>query len=242
MIVLSVGMPKAGSGWYFNLTNDLLVAAGQSDVREVRQRFRLGRVLKYDNCNMDPPRPGKWLLLMAPVLAGHTFVVKSHREPRGATRALMTAGALGATYIYRDPRDVLVSAMEHGTRGRARGATDAFAKLENVDRAIEALVQWLDVAEAWLARDDVLHVRYEDLKLDPEREAERLKRHLGLEVNGKETARILQRYSSANPEAADRLHFNKGVAGRFREVLSDHEVDQLRDRVGPRVEALGYSW
>ena len=31
MIVLSAGMPKSGTAWYFNVTNDLLIAAGYAD-------------------------------------------------------------------------------------------------------------------------------------------------------------------------------------------------------------------
>jgi hypothetical protein len=31
MIILSIGMPRAGSGWYYNLTNDLMLAAGAQD-------------------------------------------------------------------------------------------------------------------------------------------------------------------------------------------------------------------
>jgi hypothetical protein len=31
MLVLSAGMPRAGSGWFYNLTHDLLLANGAQD-------------------------------------------------------------------------------------------------------------------------------------------------------------------------------------------------------------------
>ena len=43
MIILSTGMPRAGSGWYYNLTNDLIIAAGYQDGHKIRQRYHLGR-------------------------------------------------------------------------------------------------------------------------------------------------------------------------------------------------------
>jgi hypothetical protein len=43
MIILSTGMPRAGSGWYYNLTNDLIIAAGYQDGHNMRQRYSLGR-------------------------------------------------------------------------------------------------------------------------------------------------------------------------------------------------------
>ena len=40
MIILSVGMPRAGSGWDYNLTNDLMLANGAQDARQIRQPER----------------------------------------------------------------------------------------------------------------------------------------------------------------------------------------------------------
>ena len=52
MIVISAGVHKAGSGLYFNLTNDLLIAAGMQDVREVKKEHGLADLLKNYNCNI----------------------------------------------------------------------------------------------------------------------------------------------------------------------------------------------
>ena len=35
-MILSVGMPRAGSGWYYNLTQDLVKASGGEDARIIR--------------------------------------------------------------------------------------------------------------------------------------------------------------------------------------------------------------
>ena len=36
MIVLSVGMPRAGSGWHYNLVHDLMKTTGCAEAREIR--------------------------------------------------------------------------------------------------------------------------------------------------------------------------------------------------------------
>mgnify|MGYP001139047165 CR=1 FL=1 len=38
MIVLSVGMPRAGSGWHYNLIHDLMEAAGYTDAQAILDR------------------------------------------------------------------------------------------------------------------------------------------------------------------------------------------------------------
>jgi len=52
MIVLSVGMPRAGSGWHYNLVHDLMKITGCADARDIRERYRLQDILTEVNCNI----------------------------------------------------------------------------------------------------------------------------------------------------------------------------------------------
>lgn len=42
MITLAAGMPRAGSGWHYNLVHDLVVANGGREARLMRTRYHLG--------------------------------------------------------------------------------------------------------------------------------------------------------------------------------------------------------
>ncbi len=78
MIILSVGMPRAGSGWYYNLTNDLMLANGAQDAHQIRQRYRLQGILTEVNCNIGALTPRRITAVMLPSLLGNTFVIKAH--------------------------------------------------------------------------------------------------------------------------------------------------------------------
>jgi hypothetical protein len=52
MIVLSVGMPRAGSGWHYNLIHDLMKAMGSAEAADIRIRFRLQDILSEVNCKL----------------------------------------------------------------------------------------------------------------------------------------------------------------------------------------------
>ncbi len=41
MIVLAVGMPRAGSGWHYNLVHDLMKTTGCAGARDIREKYRL---------------------------------------------------------------------------------------------------------------------------------------------------------------------------------------------------------
>jgi hypothetical protein len=245
MIVVSAGMQKAGSGWYFNMINDLLVAGGQQDVRAIREKYHLHPILKYHNCLLSRPVWPKLILLLVPHLFGNTFVVKTHNRPTESLRWLMSRDVVRATYIYRDPRDVVVSAYRHGRKLRKQGQTHSFAKLETLEEAILATQEWLDVWDTWITTDGVLHTRYEDLLADPVVEMLRVADFLSLGVAAREVAKIVASYEpegKAAPEALEQagLHFDKGMVGRFRTVMEAEEQALCREYYGDHLERMGY--
>ena len=246
MIFVSAGMQKAGSGWYFNLTNDLLVTAGHQDVRKVRDRYKLHTMLKYYNCNIGRPIWPKMALLAIPHLLGNTFVVKTHAGPTRSLRYLMSHGAARATYIYRDPRDAAVSAYNHGRKLREQGETHSFAKLETMATALLAAADWLHVWDEWTSLGNVLGTRYEDLLADPVGELERLARFLSVKSSRGELVRIAARYQMdgkrkhRDSHLGLGVHFDRGVTGRYKEVLTEQELALCNEHFAGYLPKMGY--
>ena len=148
MLVFSAGMQKSGSGWYFNMTNDLLVETGYQDVRAVRDRHNLQDILQYENCNIGRPDSHTLRRLLLPLVLGNSFAVKSHASPTRSLYYLMRLGLCHPTYIYRDPRDIVLSAYNHGEQIRANGKTHTFGHLKSFDDAISFVADCLPTWEA----------------------------------------------------------------------------------------------
>src|SRR5262245_11247255 len=98
MIILAVGMPRAGSGWHYNLTHDLLRTTGAADSREVRERYRLGDILTEVNCNIGVLSARRLARLFASAGRRETFAVKLHAGPTTAGRLLIRLGWIRPTY------------------------------------------------------------------------------------------------------------------------------------------------
>ncbi|NNF57307.1 MAG: hypothetical protein HKN04_03615 [Rhodothermaceae bacterium] len=244
MIVVSASMKKAGSGWYFNLTNDLLVRAGHANVRALRERYRLHRALRGGNCQVNASSPYHTARVFLPLILGHTFAVKTHGRPSRSVRALMAMGAMKATYIYRDPRDVVLSILDHGQRLREDGnLANAASGLETVGEAVRYVGDLLDIWEAWRQCPGVLTTRYEDLVADPQRELARLAAFLGLDVGAEALAEVVDRYAPGARSATDRcnLHFNRGLVRRFDGAMSPREHVLCRRHFGPYLARMGYA-
>lgn len=227
MIVISVGMQKAGSGLYFNLTNDLLAAAGMQDVREIKEKHGLTGLLKHYNCNIGDLGENNLQPLLPIHESGNSFVVKTHRGPTAFVKKLMKKGVVKITCIYRDPRDVVLSVMDHGKKLRNNGENHPFASCFTTTDTVSRVKSWLDTGiMEWLKLKDILCVKYEQLIEKPIREIERLCEFFGIDYSHIDLQELYANYSSGNLDDSlkDYLHFNVGKAGRFRFAMVEEDV------------------
>jgi hypothetical protein len=240
MIVLSVGMPRAGSGWHYNLIHDLMKTTGCADAREIREKYRLQGILTEVNSNIGVLSLRRLALVMVPALRGKTFVIKAHSGPTIWSRLLSRVGLLRVTYIYRDPRDAMLSAYEYGQRALAKGRPNAFSHLSDFEKSLAFMEEYTRIWEKWQAEKDVLIARYEDLLREYDKEAARLVEFLELSGSRPEVHEVIESYRPGKAEGQQGLHFHKGKIGRFREAYSAEEQAVMAERFGPFLKKMGY--
>jgi hypothetical protein len=241
MIIFSIGMPRAGSGWYYNLTNDLMLANGAQDARQIRQRYHLQNILTEVNCNIGALTLRRLLAVLVPSLLGNTIVIKAHAGPTPFARTLIRGKLIRPAYIYRDPRDAMLSAMENGRRALANGRANAFSPLVEFNAALKFMQDYLHIWDAWAACEPVLHARYEDLLSDYDAEANRLVAFLDLDCNRPEIQAVIERYRPEKTQPDQKgLHFSQGKIGRFRQKMSAEEQALLAQTFGPYLQRMGY--
>jgi len=109
-----------------------------------------------------------------PLIFEKSYVIKLHAERRPLADLLIQIGLIKPTFIYRDPRDALLSAYEYGQRMSSQGLSNAFSHLETIDQAIDFMNFYVQVARGWLSSPQTLTVKYENLKGDYDTEVVRL--------------------------------------------------------------------
>jgi hypothetical protein len=242
MIILSVGMPRAGSGWYYNLTNDLMLASGAQDARQIRQRYHLQGILTEVNCNIGALTPRRITAVMFPSVFGNTFVIKAHAALTPYARFMIQRGLIRSSYIYRDPRDALLSVMENGHRALQRGQANAFSPFAEFEAALHFMVEYLRIWDSWMDCRQVLLVRYEDLLLNYESETEQLLHFLALDLAQPHIQAVIEKYrpEKAQPDQKG-IHFSHGKIGRFRQKLSPEQQGKMADQMGAYLIRMGYA-
>jgi hypothetical protein len=240
MIVLSVGMPRAGSGWHYNLIHDLMQLTGCADARDIRARYHLENILTEVNCNIGVLSNRRLALVAIPALLGNTFVIKAHAGPTAGARLFSAAGLLRVTYIYRDPRDAMLSAFDFGERARIKGRPNAFSHLTDFDKSLAFITDYIKIWEKWIHEKHVLIARYEDLLTRYDTESKRLSDYLGLKDSQPEVCEVIEHYRPEQVEGQQGTHFFKGKIGRFRDAYTPEQQKVMAERFGPYLPKMGY--
>ncbi len=240
MIVLSVGMPRAGSGWHYNLIHDLMKTTGCADARDIREKYGLQKILTEVNCNIGVLSARRLAMVTIPALTGNTFVIKAHAGPTGASRLLAGTGVLRITYIYRDPRDAMLSAYDYGQRALAKGRPNAFSHLSDFEKSVDFMMEYVHIWEKWMGEKNVLIARYEDLLMNYDVESSKLVTYLKLDADKPEVRAVIEQYRPGANDGQQGLHFYKGKIGRFRDAYTSEQQGILLQKLGGYLERMGY--
>lgn len=240
-MILSVGMPRAGSGWYYNLTQDLVIAAGGVDAKIVRSRYGLKGLLTEVNCNLGTLSFYRLLPAIAPLIFEPAYVIKLHAGRRPLADWFIKSGLIKPTFIYRDPRDALLSAYEYGQRMSSQGLTNAFTPLKTIEGAIGFMDFYVLVARGWITHPGTLVVKYESLIGDFDLEATRLLDFLGIKSGDNNIKAIIDQYRpEQKPQKNQGLHFVKGKIGRHQDAFSSDQLVKCERLFGDFLAEYGY--
>ena len=248
-------------GLVYETTNDL--------VRAGMVHLLSGRMPLYV-VNEFPKSGGTWVGQMLGRALGVPF--PRNRLPVPATSVmhghyLNPRGMKNVVVVWRDGRDVMVSwyhqqliPHEYNERQVARSRKelplrdygDVYSNLPafieySFTRPHSPAFSWTDFVRRWHPREDVVHVRYEDLRLDTAGELRKLVVGLtGKELDPKEAGAIAEEFSferqsgRASGEEDKGSFLRKGIVGDWRNRFSP-EARRVFDRfAGEDLVALGY--
>jgi len=179
-------------------------------------------------------------MVTLPAVMGNDFVIKAHAGPSASSRLLQSLGLLRITYIYRDPRDAMLSAFDYGQRALQKGRPNAFSHLSDFEKSLDFMMDYVRIWEGWMNEKNVLIARYEDLLTDYDNEAKRLVEFLKLDGSRPEVQKVTDHYRPGASDEQQGLHFFKGRIGRFRESYSAEQQAVMKDKLGGYLSKMRY--
>lgn len=232
MIVLSNGIAKSASTLIANYQERLLDHTGRRSGQDVLIERLGGRYL---------PAPGRKTVLrlvLISVLKGD-IVVKNHWRPTPMVRRLIQTGIAKATVTYRDPRDILLSAMDHGKRSReGKDPSGAFAEFSTVEESIPMVLHILGEAAEWRRIQNGVHfIRYEELMRAPIAQLKEMTGFLGWNVPDEFIRNLVEAEEKAK---ASSWNFNKGTTERWKSEMNEAQQQRCREAFDPYLREMGY--
>jgi len=243
-----VSYPRSGNTWLLN-SLAMLFGAIRS---EARSSFT-----QYPFLYGTPGHDQFHLRAEEPLDMSRPLIIKSHEEYEVHQRLYPRRKRL---YLYRDPRDTLLSYYFYvkafrtkddvvferiGSEGVLTAKTEqtiSFNHEEFMEFLLKHASEWAAHVEAWLAADDVLTLRYEELHRDFLDKLATIAAYLDIEpVVGlaeveKEYVHRFRRFLAGDA----RQFFRKGIVGDWRNWFSDEHASVAAEAAGDLLVRLGY--
>ncbi|PSN18792.1 hypothetical protein C7271_10655 [filamentous cyanobacterium CCP5] len=239
MIIISAGFRKSASTLIYDFEVGLIGKFSNRKGQKELERFSTGRGRAYRG-RLDL----KTFLILLYINFRHGDVVlKTHGSPTFFIELLISLGLAKATYTYRDPRDVILSMMDHGKRTREKdvhgentklkkGFSDVFSPEDTMPYINEDIQAWYK----WSSLKNVLTIEYENLMANKEKELGEIASFLGFEGKEADLEELVQKYSNFKNN-----NFNKGEAGRYLSEMSPDSLEYLKKYIGNDLKKMGYS-
>jgi hypothetical protein len=241
-LILSVGMPRAGTGWFYNITQTLVIAAGGINSGEIRNKYHLSKLLTEVNCNIGTINAYRILSVISPLLFEPNYVIKLHAGRKSLADMLISIGLIKPTFIYRDPRDAALSIYEYGQEAITNPtASNAFSGIRTVEEAIDFISPYIDFAKGWIQSDHTFSVKYETLLSEFDLVVPKLVEFLDINLDADHALTLVEHFKAGQNKTSKKLtHFMKGKVGRYLEHFSAEQIELCNERFGPFLVEQGY--
>lgn len=233
MIIISSGFPKSASTLLFLYTESLINSAGRTSGQKLFRRY-----------NKEGFTPHFGIFNTAWYVFASMFgpvVIKTHAGPTFFIRVLISLGLAKAYYSVRDPRDAVLSALDHGLKARfVSNQTDsdkAFAPFKSMDDVLPAFAMHHNRFLAWKKYGRAVFPRYEDLMLHPETELDKIVKHIGIRSLSSHIAGTVKHFAENKNSTKN---FNKGDVSRYKSELSEQKIAALESMLQDCVLSMGY--
>lgn len=234
MIIISSGFPKSASTLLFLYTESLINLSGKPSGQKLFRRFNREGFTPHFGVLNTP-----WYIfasMFGPV------VIKTHAGPTFFIRLLISFGLAKGYYSVRDPRDAMLSALDHGNKARTKGITtdsdNAFAPFKEWKNAIPAFRIHCERYYAWKKDGRAIFPRYENLVADPTSELEKVVDHIGRPSLKRSIEETVVAFDRSKKETKN---FNKGDTSRYRQELSSEQIAAYEKEFGSCILAMGYT-
>ena len=231
MIILSNALPKTASTLLASYQQRIITASKMRNGQEVLNSQFSGRYISH------PSQQVLFNLFWINLTDG-SFVVKCHWRPSRSLALYCRLPGVRMTMAYRDPRDIILSMIDHGRRTRnSKNPSGAFHECFDVIELIPQTLQLMKQLQAWQSQKYVHCVRYEDMMSNPLKVLKEMVAFFGWQIDDVVLQEIIESFERTKKTSHN---FNKGTTERWRVEMTQREQDACLNAFKPHLSRLSY--
>ncbi|MEG3990191.1 sulfotransferase domain-containing protein [Microcoleus sp. S28C3] len=225
-------MPKSGTTFIMRYQLDLINhAMPQNGVEEVQKQFPGGKFFPSIDCE-------KVEMLRRISAENGDCLIKTHSAPSFSIKELVDKGEVKAAFCFRDPRDTMLSAIDHGERTRkGLDSTGAFADIYTLKDAIPLAEYSIKVYYKWREYGQAIFIQYEELMSNKLGYLRDIAAYFGYKCEEDVLLAIFQKHEKIKEQARN---FNKGVINRWKSEMSQEDLMFCNEIFKADLLAMGY--
>ena len=238
MLIFSNSMCKSASTLMWWYTERIVYHAHQNNGgAALRELTNSGEVPGADAFVDHPLTDEKIDRLLALAKNNGPTVVKVHCFLTPYLRqVLLQAGAM-VTFCYRDPRDMILSAMDHRERAAKQGRT-VFEQFTTVKNSLREAEFWCRMSCTWVESGLAKLFLYTDTVSNPVGQIKRLADYLNVDVTDQQIESIFA--AEDRNKSVGWCEFNKGDLTRYKTEMQPFEIELCNQYLGKYIRQLGF--
>lgn len=241
-------MVKSGSLWYYRMTDDLIMSSGNKHNALSPPHPPINNLRKGDKIKCDKLNFSNLISITSSLKKGYRYPIKTHSRPTIPLALFqLTFKNLKITYTYRDPRDVVLSVMDHAEKARRDDININIRDIRKIDEAIDFVKVEFKKWKKWDMYSKIFNVemvRYEDMVKNTAQELKKLRQHLQIQVTDDKIKEIVNKYRKDKYDKRERIrnntHMNKGYSGRFLKEMDKEDIEYCQNRMIKEIKQMGY--
>lgn len=167
-------------------------------------------------------------------------VVKAHCHMTPYLAQMIHERKILATFAHRDPRDVILSAIDCRNREIKNGSHVRFSRFSSVEAAIPLIRYQCVRAEPWIVHPKVLKMLYRETVANPSRQIHSLAKALGVQISDTQVEEILKVEAENKSSQGNWMEFNQAKLERYQTEMSPAQIELCNRELGQWIEKFGY--
>ncbi len=232
MIILNTGLPKSATTLLFEYQSDLVKELTEPNGFE---EFRTQNKSRFVQ-NLDER-------IYQMIIDIHeeygNLVIKIHKPPDYYMKKLVEKDGAKVTCCYRDPRDIVLSALDHGVKSRnGLFKSGAFGNLFTAQDVIVEFKDWVNIFYEWREYGHAMMIQYETFIENKVTLLLKMIKYLNIELP---IETVLKIYEKKEKEKESKPIFNKGTCYRWKSEMSQEDIDKCNSLLYEEIYKMGYA-